>query len=101
MLNQFELWDNRYQSRITEFKIFEFDGRGLLQGKRDSSEQLTTIIAYCGGYVENKGSCGFTPLILGKHDYCPGCGKLICPKCAHCKNDCSQRSERQRSTKTN
>lgn len=78
------LWDNRYQSRITEFKIFEFDGRGLLQGKRDSSEQLTTIIAYCGGYVEKKGQCGFTPLVLGKHNHCINCGKLICPECNYC-----------------
>jgi hypothetical protein len=85
------LWDNRHQSRITEFKIFEFDGKGLLKGKRDSSEQLTTIIAYCGGYVEKKGSCGFTPLVLGKHNHCIKCGKLICPECNYCSKKCQQR----------
>ncbi len=95
------LWDNRYQSRIAEFKIFEFDGRGLLQGKRDSSERLTTIIAYCGGFVEKKGQCGFTPLILGKHNHCLNCGKLICPKCNYCSKNCQQRLERQRPTTTN
>lgn len=92
------LWDNRYQSRISEFKIFEFDGKGLLKGKRDNGDLLTTIIAYCGGSVDGKVQCGFTPLILGKHDYCPGCGKLICPKCGHCNDTCPQRSQRQRFT---
>jgi cold shock CspA family protein len=89
------LWDNRYESRITEFKIFDFDGRGLLRGKKDSSERLVTIIAYCGGSVEKKGKCGFTPLILGKHKPCPNCGKLICPKCNYCSDNCKQRLERQ------
>jgi hypothetical protein len=92
------LWNNRYQSRISEFKIFKFNGRGLLQGKRDSNEQLTTIIAYCGGFVEKKGKCGFTPLVLGKHNHCINCGKLICPECNYCSENCQQRLERQRFT---
>ncbi len=78
--------------------MFEFDGKGLLKGKRDSSEQLTTIIAYCGGYVEKKGYCGFTPLVLGKHNHCIKCGKLICSECNYCSKQCQQRLERQRFT---
>jgi hypothetical protein len=89
-----DLWKNRHQSRISEFKIFKFNGRGLLQGKRDSSEQLTTIIAYCGGFVEKKGKCGFTPLVLGKQNHCLNCGKLICRKCNYCSENCQQRLER-------
>lgn len=84
------LWDNRYQSRISEFKIFNFNGRGLLEGKRDISEQLTTIIAYCGGVVEKKVKCGFTPLVLGEHNHCLQYGKLICPKCNYCCKKCHE-----------
>ncbi|HAJ64799.1 MAG TPA: hypothetical protein DCP31_40800, partial [Cyanobacteria bacterium UBA8543] len=88
------LWNNRHQSQISEFKIFKFNGRGLLQGKRDSSEQLTTIIAYCGGFVEKKGKCGFSPLVLGKHNHCINCGKLICPECNYCSENCQQKLKR-------
>ncbi|BAY49595.1 hypothetical protein SAMD00079811_72240 [Scytonema sp. HK-05] len=89
------LWENRYQSRINEFKIFKFNGSGLLEGKRNINEQLTTIIAYCGGYIEKKGKCGFTPLVLGKHDSCPNCGKLRCPHCDYCTKHCQHRIQRQ------
>jgi hypothetical protein len=84
------LWDNRYQSRISEFKIFKFNGRGLLEGKRDIGEQLTTIIAYCGGVVEKNVKCGFTPLVLGEHNHCLQCGKLICPQCNYCCKKCHE-----------
>ncbi len=88
------LWENRYQSRINEFKIFKFKGSGLLEGKTHINDQLTTIIAYCGGYVKTKGKCGFTPLVLGKHNYCPQCGKLVCPNCHYCTKYCQLRTER-------
>jgi len=74
------VWDNRQQARLSDFKIFKFHGKGLLSGKRSESDfNETTIVAYCGGEIEGKGSCGKSPLILGRERSCPVCGKLICP----------------------
>jgi cold shock CspA family protein len=82
------LWDNRNSTRLTNFKIFKFNGKGLLQGQKSQDDQLRTILAYCGGWVEKKGKCGYTPLVIGKHENCPICGRLICPKCKYCSDDC-------------
>jgi cold shock CspA family protein len=87
------LWEHREQENLTEFKIFKFNGRGLLRGKRSEAERMeTTILAYCGGKIEKKkkARCGFTPLVIGKHQTCFTCCRLICPKedCSHCSDDC-------------
>ena len=85
------LWENRKKVNLTEFTIFKFNGRGLLQAKRSESENvLTTILAYCGGWVDKKGKCGHTPLVIGKDKNCSSCGRLICPKenCGYCTNRC-------------
>ena len=85
------LWEHREKANLAEFKIFKFNGRGLLQGKRSESETIpTTILAYCGGSIEKKGKCGYTPLVIGKDENCPTCGRLICPKkdCRYCSDRC-------------
>jgi hypothetical protein len=74
------VWENRLKANLTGFKIFKFHGRGLLSGKySESDSKETTILAYCGGKIEGKGSCGKSPLILGREKPCLVCGKLICP----------------------
>jgi len=93
------LWDYRKQSDLQEFKIFQFNGRGLLTGKRHSQEYSpTTILAYCGGWVDKKGKCGYSPLVIGKHQNCPVCGRLICPKddCRFCSRGCEAYLERKK-----
>lgn len=78
------LWDNRFVMRLSEFKYFKFDGRGILKGKRSDDEgRETTVLAYCGGWKPG-GKCGFTPLVLNKHQTCQICQWLKCPDCGHC-----------------
>ncbi|OKH17696.1 hypothetical protein [[Limnothrix rosea] IAM M-220] len=92
------LWDNRHKTNITGFKIFKFDGRGLLSGKYSEEDPVsTTILAYCGGWIEKKGKCGYSPLIIGKHRNCSSCGKLVCEAegCGFCSLNCSAYLERQ------
>ncbi|MBD2438378.1 hypothetical protein [Nostoc sp. FACHB-110] len=96
------LWKHRNKARLSEFKIFKFNGRGLLQAKRSESERLlTTILAYCGGWVEGKGKCGFSPLVIGLHKNCSRCGRLICPKddCYYCSDKCFSELEKKRNQK--
>ena len=49
-----EVWSHREYVRLQEFRHFRFDGRGLLQGKRQRDSEFETIIAYCGGHIEGK-----------------------------------------------
>ncbi|MBD2446433.1 hypothetical protein H6G76_04510 [Nostoc sp. FACHB-152] len=96
------LWQHREKGRLSEFKIFKFNGRGLLQAKRSESEKLlTTILAYCGGWVEGKGKCGFSPLVMGLHKNCSRCGRLICPQddCYYCSDKCFSYLEKKRNQK--
>lgn len=93
------LWDHKDSTGLGEYKIFKFNGVGLLEGKKVGKTGYETILAYCGGYVEGLGKCGNNPLIIGMHESCPECGKLICEKCGHCKESCSfchDRMERNR-----
>ncbi|MGC1395707.1 MAG: hypothetical protein WA828_15610 [Coleofasciculaceae cyanobacterium] len=94
------LWEHREHEDLTEFKIFKFNGRGLLRGKRSEAERIeTTILAYCGGWIEKKkkGKCGFTPLVIGKHQTCFTCCRLICPQedCRYCSDECRSYFERK------
>lgn len=93
------LWNNRLQANLTRFRIFKFSGQGLLEGKISTSHHsYTTILAYCGGWVEQKGKCGFVPLVIGREKNCPTCGKLICPKddCGYCSSNCEAYQQRQK-----
>jgi cold shock CspA family protein len=79
------LWDNRIKMNINDFSYFKFDGRGILKGKRDSSDREITILAYCGGWKGSTGgTCGFTPLLQNKHENCEICKWLKCPECGYC-----------------
>lgn len=85
------LWEHRNNANLTKFRIFKFNGRGLLKGKRSEADnQETTILAYCGGWIEKIGKCGCTPLVIGKHETCSTCGRLVCPKpnCRYCSDEC-------------
>jgi len=83
------LWKYNNESKLHEFVYFRFAGLGLLQGKRQNSNKLETILAYCGGWIEEKGKCGNNPLVIGVHKNCPECGKLICSLCGFCSDNCS------------
>ena len=91
------LWSNKEHTNLKEFELFKFNGGGLLEGKRLNKQKYETILAYCGGFIEGKGKCGNTPLILRKHESCPSCVKLICDKCGHCSANCQQCEERMKS----
>jgi hypothetical protein len=92
------LWDHRESTNLNEFSLFKFNGVGLLQGKRRSQDKYETILAYCGGFVESMGKCGNSPLIVGAHENCGECGKLICDICGYCSSDryCSKCEERMK-----
>jgi cold shock CspA family protein len=92
------LWECRHSANLTGFNIFKFNHKGLLQGKRSREDnKWTTILAYCGGRVEKKGSCGYRPLVIGAHENCSICGRLICPKenCQHCSDNCEGYRQRK------
>ena len=92
------LWEYRDESRLQEFTRFRLDGAGLLRGGRSGEDRWITLVAYCGGFTKDKSKCGHSPLVLGKHDECATCGYLVCPVCAHCKEDClglARRSDAQ------
>jgi hypothetical protein len=99
------LWENHTQAALKEFTSFRFGGLGLLQARRNNDVKWTTILAYCGGteFVKDdndkivlleagrpkwKGKCGNTPLVLGNHQTCPKCRKLLCDKCEFCSVLC-------------
>ena len=61
----------------------------ILQGKSNPNENSwTTLIAYCGGRLEDGSACGKNPLVLGKSKRCDYCRKLICPDCGFCCKKC-------------
>lgn len=99
------IWENREQVKLNEFKIFQFNGKGLLIAQRFEGESpTTTILAYCGGWIEGKGNCGYKPLVIGKHKNCHVCGHLICPKddCQFCSNyECFGYLERKQNQNQN
>ena len=72
---------------IRKFRMFKLMSFNILQGKHDRNENTwTTLIAYCGGHLENGSSCGKNPLVLGKSELCE-CRRLICPDCGFCCED--------------
>lgn len=91
------IWSHREKFKLNQFKIFQFNGKGLLRGKRSQEDKLTTILAYCGGKIEKKGKCGFRPLVIGKDEVCPECGHLVCPKdnCGFCSTNCNLYQQRK------
>lgn len=91
------LWNDKEHINLREFELFKFNGVGLLEGKRVHKQNYETILAYCGGFIDGKGKCGNNPLILGKHESCTECGKLICDQCGYCNSNCSMCEPRMQS----
>ncbi|MBO6555264.1 MAG: translation initiation factor IF-2 associated domain-containing protein [Pseudomonadales bacterium] len=83
------LWDHRYSAQLLSIRDFSFKGEGLLRGRAPNGKRVT-VLAYCGGFIEGKGKCGHSPLILGLHKTCSNCQMLICNKCGHCSDRCQQ-----------
>jgi cold shock CspA family protein len=80
------LWGNRRSIRFQDFECFSFKGLGLLRGTRRCSGDKVTILAYCGGSVQEMGPCGYSPLVIGRHPTCENtrCRRLVCPDCGYC-----------------
>ncbi|PHS56142.1 MAG: hypothetical protein COB17_10300 [Sulfurimonas sp.] len=82
------LWQQRNVINMSSYVTFKYNQKGILLAKISMSTSWDTLIAYCGGFIEGKGACGFKPLIKGKHKTCSYCKKIICPKCNFCINQC-------------
>lgn len=82
------LWKEKDRIDMTGYVSFKYNEKGILQAKKSMSKSWDTLIAYCGGFIEKKGSCGFKPLIKGEHETCEYCRKIICPKCDFCSQSC-------------
>lgn len=81
------LWSNRHSTNLVSLRRFNFQGEGLLTGI-DPQDRKVTVLAYCGGFIEGKGKCGNSPLVIGQHETCRRCQMLICNKCGHCSERC-------------
>ena len=76
------------KSLIRKFCKFRLESFNILRGKSNSNESLwTTLIAYCGGRLQDGSACGKNPLVLGKAKRCEH-GKLKCPECDFCCDKC-------------
>ena len=85
-----ELWVEKNQIKFKSYLSFKYNQKGILYAKESINTEWKTLIAYCGGFIEGKGSCGFKPLIRGKHNICHVCSKLICPECNFCMTNCNR-----------
>lgn len=84
------------RDRLLKFRSFKLSNLNILMGcDEDASPRWQTIIAYCGGRLENGAKCGYTPLVMGELENCPECGRLICPECDYCGYKCSLGHERR------
>lgn len=85
---------------LKDFDYFKFSSIGILRGRNKNDKKMTTLFAYCGGWIEGKGKCGHNHLIYGKEKTCEH-GYLICPEenCGYCcptyKNTSSDISSNQ------
>lgn len=78
-----------------EIAAFHLTGPDILLATMNDGRRLT-FLAYCGGWIESKGRCGYAPLVAGWHSHCGACGKLICQNCNHCSELCELGVERKR-----
>lgn len=86
------LWENRENIIWNDIVEFKIRGLGIVQALTKENQTIT-LIAYCGGHIAQKGNCGNFPLILGKHETCRYCGKLVCNECDYCSVHCVSRQE--------
>jgi hypothetical protein len=83
------LWKQKDGKIFQKYITFKYNQKGVLLGKTSMSSSWDTLLAYCGGFIEKKGNCGFKPLNRSIHDIC-SCNKIICPVCGFCKDGCSE-----------
>ncbi len=79
---------------MENYITFKYTEKGILKAKKTMTPQWDTLLAYCGGNIKGKGSCGYKPLIKGPHETCNVCNYIICPKCNFCKKGCFGIEER-------
>ena len=84
------LWKQRNKINMSNYITFKYNQKGILLAKSSMSSSWDTLLAYCGGFVNGKGSCGFKPLIKGEHTTCNYCNKIICPECNFCRDGCNR-----------
>ena len=74
---------------IRKFRVFKLMSFNILQGKSNPNENSwTTLIAYCGGRLQDGSACGKNPLVLGSKAKLCEHGKLKCPECDFCCDKC-------------
>lgn len=89
------LW-NTQSDRIQDYSSFRLVSSGILRGRlKNDPNKEQSLVAYCGGTTKDKSPCGNVPLVLGKHQHCKKCGKLICDKCGYCSRQCPDNAIRQ------
>jgi len=77
------------RERLLEFRRFRLAGHGILLGESSMDHCWKTILAYCGGWDQEANvKCGNAPLVIGNHNNCTNCGKLICNECGFCNERC-------------
>ncbi len=80
-----------FAGRIRRFYL---RGPDLLEAELDD-ERRWTMVAYCGGWLPQKGRCGSAPLVVGQHENCRQCRRLVCSDCGFCHDSCSLMPSRQ------
>lgn len=74
---------------IRKFRVFKLISFNILRGKSNRDDNLwTTLIAYCGGRLQDGSACGKNPLVLGEKTKLCEHGKLKCPECNFCCDKC-------------
>ena len=73
-----------FVKRIRSFRIL---GPDILVADMEDGHRLT-MLAYCGGWLEHKGRCGSAPLVVGIHEHCSECERLVCTDCFFCSERC-------------
>lgn len=85
------LWKGR-SNGLLRFRSFKLQRLNILSGRCESSEPWTTLLAYCGGWIQGRFGpkrCGNTPLVWGNCRTC-SCRRLVCPKCHFCDQACGE-----------
>lgn len=88
-LSAFECLGMAIKPLASHVSMFHLEGPDVLVASmRDGTRW--TVLAYCGGWIEGRGRCGSSPLVIGSHDHCLACKHLICADCLFCSKDCVQ-----------
>lgn len=91
------LWDNR-NSQLEQIRHFQLRDLNILRGRKSPGDSWLTVLAYCGGWIDNISGgrpCGNSLLVYGTCSSC-SCGKLICPECGYCSGVCKEFQIRRR-----